>query len=131
MTLDEAIKYVEEVAEDKERNAGWFYDKESASYKRKCIKCVERQLAEWLKELKQLREQTRWISISESLPEKSGNYWCTFGGTNLTGSDYYTTESDAKKLFDDPEECIGWRSQNVVAWMPIPQPYKAESESKK
>ena len=42
MTLDEAIKHAEEVAEEK-----------------RCEKCGEehRQLAEWLKELKQLREQ--------------------------------------------------------------------------
>ena len=65
-----------------------------------------------------------WISVSERLPKKSGNYWCTFGGTNLTGSDYYTTESDAKKIFDVPEEYVGWRSRNVIAWMPLPEPYK-------
>ena len=71
MTLDEAIKHAEEVAEDKERNAGYFYDKESASYKKKCCKCAEehRQLAEWLKELKQLREQEsktgHWISLDD------------------------------------------------------------------
>lgn len=70
----------------------------------------------------------KWIPVSERLPKKSGKYWCTFGGTNLTGSDYYTTESDAKKLFDDPEEYAGWRSQNVIAWMPLPEPYKVESE---
>ncbi len=74
-------------------------------------------------------EQTRWIPVNEELPEKSGEYWCTFRGTNLTRSDYYTTEADAKKLFDDPEEYIGWRSQNVIAWMPLPEPYR-ESEDK-
>lgn len=65
-----------------------------------------------------------WIPVSKRLPEKSGKYWCTFGVTNLTGSDYYTTESDAKKLFDDSEEYIGWQSQNVIAWMPLPKPYE-------
>lgn len=70
----------------------------------------------------------RWIPVSERLPEKSGEYWCTFRGTNLTGSDYYTTEADAKKLFDDPEEYIGWRSQNVIAWMPLPTVYRESEE---
>lgn len=70
------------------------------------------------------RAKCEWIPVSERLPEKSGKYWCTFGVTNLTGSDYYTTESDAKKLFDDSEEYIGWQSQNVIAWMPLPKPYK-------
>lgn len=74
-------------------------------------------------------EQTTWIPCDKKLPEKSGDYWCTFGGTNLTGSDYYTTESDAKKLFDDPEEYAGWRSQNVIAWLPLPKPYETENKT--
>lgn len=59
MTLDEAIKRAEKVAEDEERNAGWFYDKESANYKKKCVKCAEehRQLVEWLKNYKWLLTQ--------------------------------------------------------------------------
>ena len=70
-----------------------------------------------------------WIPVSERSPEKSGDYWCTFGGTNLTGSDFYTTESDAKEIFDEPEEYAGWRSQNVIAWMPLPKRYEPrESE---
>ncbi len=80
--------------------------------------------------IKELRDNGvfvgRWIPVSERLPEKSGYYWCTFGGTNLTGRDYYTTKSDAEKLFDEPEEYTGWRSQNVVAWMPLPLPWKGE-----
>lgn len=71
-----------------------------------------------------------WIPVSERLPEKSDRYWCTFGGTTyLAGidSDFYTTESDAKELFDDNwEEYTGWQSRNVIAWMPLPEPYKAE-----
>jgi hypothetical protein len=71
-----------------------------------------------------------WIPVFKRSPEKSGNYWCTFGGTYLTGIDYYVTESNAKELFEDWEECVGWQSQNVIAWMPLPEPYKAESENK-
>ena len=59
MTLDEAIKHAEEVAEKNERRAesvrnrpissADFYNEEES-----CSKCAEehRQLAEWLKELK-------------------------------------------------------------------------------
>lgn len=73
MTLDEAIKHAEEVAieEDKlckryDAASGYTrsHNKEiRTSEAKKCEKCADehRQLAEWLKELKQLREQTRWI----------------------------------------------------------------------
>ncbi len=62
MTLDEAIKHAEEVAKVKEREAkinrnhgGWAYDNEAT----KCSACAKehRQLAEWLKDYKRLREQ--------------------------------------------------------------------------
>ena len=67
MTLDEAIKHAEEVAEKNEENASWFWDKEYSTNYKKCIKCASehRQLAEWLKELKRLREQTKPLAESE------------------------------------------------------------------
>lgn len=73
MTLDEAIKHAEEVAEQNETlSEKW--QKEGGEKWGKTTICRERaeehrQLAEWLKELKQLREQTRWIPVSERLPE--------------------------------------------------------------
>lgn len=149
MTLDEAIKHAEEVAEEQKKlyrlcpasESGIFHCDGADDCKtlengknKGCLKCAEehRQLAEWLKELKQLREQqTEWIPVTKRQPKKSGNYWCTFGGTNLTGKDYYTTESDAKEIFAEPEEYTGWHSHNVVAWMPLPESYKIESEVNK
>ena len=84
---------------------------------------------ERLKKLPSINPQEpKWIPVSERLPNKSGKYWCTFGGTNLTGTDFYTTKDDAEIDFDEPDEYVGWRSQNVIAWMPLPEPYKAESE---
>lgn len=58
MSLDEAIKHAEEVAD-----TPCFTDEEAKCYSE------HRQLAEWLKELKRLREQTRWIPVSERPPE--------------------------------------------------------------
>lgn len=58
MTLDEAIKHCEEVAEKKEEDASWFWDKEGNPNYENCVECASehRQLAEWLKELKAYRE---------------------------------------------------------------------------
>ena len=57
MSLDEAIKHAEEVAESKRKqveNGEW--EKDSLT-ERDCLECADehRQLAEWLKELKELR----------------------------------------------------------------------------
>lgn len=73
MTLDEAIKHAEEVAEDKETRAKecivkansnneWLFDYEVRKLNEESVSCAEcaaehRQLAEWLKELKRYKEQ--------------------------------------------------------------------------
>ena len=68
-------------------------------------------------------EQTRWIPVSESLPEEDEWVLITFDD-----------DIEIASLDDD-----GWCYSSVgnddwiaehppVAWMPLPQPYKAESE---
>ncbi len=66
MKLDEAIKHAEEVAEEHESDLKVYENlgKDRELFKKEennCKECGEqhRQLAEWLKELKQLREQTQ------------------------------------------------------------------------
>ena len=71
MTLDEAIKHAEEVADVCESEARKYdmtdaYESYVACQDGKCAK-EHRQLAEWLKELKQLKKQTKtghWIDHS-------------------------------------------------------------------
>ena len=57
-SLDETIKIYEKVAEEKEKQAIWLWSKEDNSNYEDCIEDVKklRQLAEWLRELKMLRE---------------------------------------------------------------------------
>ena len=74
------------------------------------------------------KEKTKWIPVSERLPEESGKYLVTFGGTYLIGIDFYNTEEDTREFFEEPEEYIGWNSDNVIAWMPLPESYKEEGE---
>jgi len=63
MTLDEAIKHAEEVAEEKEAQAWEVQLQEEYGTIKSCKECTEehRQLAEWLKELKAYRKAEKEI----------------------------------------------------------------------
>ena len=66
-------------------------------------------------------EQTRWIPVSERLPEEDDFYLVTakVGNELIIDISEYTPKTD---FWDIPHE--------IVAWMPLPKPYKAESEDK-
>ena len=79
MTIDEAIKHAEEVAEENERwgKEAEFYA-EYVKISNRCVKCAKehRQLAEWLKELKMLRSERphgTWVDV----PKYNGFYVCS------------------------------------------------------
>ena len=70
-----------------------------------------------------------WISVSERLPEKSGVYI-------VTEKEYSVDDREHTGRFNLITEQVEfedgkWRRANfyeVVAWMTLPEPYKAESE---
>ena len=130
MTLDEAIKHAEEVAEEKENEAQDLeYSKLDWKYEaNQCSKCAEehRQLAEWLKELKQLREQTKWILISEKLPNEFDEVWCSTDSEEIFKATYLGKMNDGTDCFDDNDGMM-WEG-DIIAWKPLPKPYKTESE---
>jgi hypothetical protein len=67
-----------------------------------------------------------WIPVSERLPEESGNYlitYCLQGEIETQEAVYVKDEED--KWFDITNIEI---TLAVIAWMPLPEPYKAESE---
>jgi hypothetical protein len=76
MTIDEAIKHAEEVAEEKENEGKLLCQSEGASIG--CLTCAEehRQLAEWLKDYKRLLEQEPQeisYTVEQELNEYTGN----------------------------------------------------------
>ena len=135
MTIDETIKYAEEVAEENQRvvDTSVVFDdvtidelycddtevieEHLANYQRRAEEY--RQFAEWLKELKQLREQTRWIPVSERLPEPYENV--------LRAVKSFGWNCEKSVHIDIGTVCP--IDTNVLAWMPLPEPYKAESEN--
>lgn len=88
-------------------------------------------------------EQTRWIPCSEGLPEKDGEY-LVYGKVVDENEDNHIFIG----LYDEGSEGFGWWQDyydnrtlgfldsdfteyaSVVAWMPLPTPYIAESENK-
>ena len=82
----------------------------------------------------------KWILCSERLPEKSSRYLVTRGlkaCNNLWNRVYIVNYSDLMGLC---KEKIWWdgdvgksnfeRYDDILAWMPLPEPHKAEMESK-
>ena len=108
MTLDEAIKHCEEVADTCEN--------------KECGK-EHKQLAEWLKELKAYRDNRQWIPVSERLPEKDVDVLgyikgLSFDYQSIMWIDDYTGEWSGFVG-------SGYRDE-VLAWMPLPEKYKNE-----
>ena len=94
-----------------------------------------------IKALDQEKKTGRWIPCSERLPEKNGRYIVTRGLKacgSLWNRVYIVNYSDLMGLC---KEKMWWsgnvgksdfeRHDDVLAWMPLPEPYKEESEDNK
>lgn len=66
----------------------------------------------------------RWIPVSEGLPEESCHCLCCDKDGYMTIG--FINKYSKEWCFDDDEVDI-----NVAAWIPLPEPYKAESEAAK
>lgn len=127
MTLVEAIEYHEEVAERNEMDSSFYeISRRDATKSEICKQSAEehRQIAGWLRELKQLREQTRWIPVSERLPKKGqrvlvkiDNYAHIAEFSSISGYDDVEKDIFIYNIFN-PRGCY-WDVYEVSEWMPI------------
>lgn len=147
MTLDEVVKDMETIAEENQRvvDTGIVFDDVTidmlycddtevideylANYQKVAEKY--RQIADWLKELKQLKEQTRWIPVSERLPEEDGQYLITVKYKHVNDS-YEDVYAEHGEWYDGRWDmfCFGHcgEVEEIIAWMPLPAPYKPQAE---
>lgn len=78
-------------------------------------------LANLIDELENEIQKPKWIPVSERLPEDKQGCIVTVQGDSKTFIDIVTYYAE-EHSFLYYEEC------NVLAWMPLPEPYKPESE---
>ena len=107
-----------------------------------CLESIEALMAEG--EIYDI-EYSRWIPVSERLPKESGKYLVRPSDGVL--EDYSDFSEVMIMPYDADYEAFGWWTDKydpvslgyldsvfnefeVLAWMPLPEPYKAESEDK-
>ena len=85
--------------------------------------------------------QIGWIPCSERLPEEDGKYLCSYGdghvGTFCFATNLYLLapfnfgryKYNEHKGFYECDSTYGYYEiENVIAWQPLPQPYKESEE---
>lgn len=82
-------------------------------------------------------ERTRWIPVSERLPEEEGRYLVTFRSerkTYLAGYGNCRMSVYGKEIgygWYDLHDAMYFDEKSIIAWMPLPEPYHIAEERKK
>ena len=128
-----------DITKEKEERA---WETQSSEEYMTCKECVDkyRQLTEWLKKLKQLREQTKWILCSERIPEEHEWIGTKKFGTTISDEVYVTFKNPEGKRFvkhlsfqngklsgfDQSEIDAFYKGSVPITWMPLPASYQGE-----
>ncbi len=79
-----------------------------------------------------LLEQTEWIPVSEGLPEDYQRVLVTVVNYNGDKVVRVAEYRDRKRFFQIKENHEQWEvgEKGLLAWRPLPEPYKTEGEAK-
>lgn len=72
-------------------------------------------------------EQTQWNPVTEKVPRTIGRYLTYIENPHDSQLSCITVCDYLRQRWWPDDKTVG--SNNVVAWMPLPNPYKAESEA--
>lgn len=128
MDLDIAIKYYSNLADNCRRKAS---PERNDYMDLKDLAAEHERLADWLNELKILREKVRtllekdkWIPVTERLPEENGRYIICYEDAT-TFSDYF----NGKWFFPLGKHAMACEETGtILAWRPLPEPYTEEEK---
>ena len=132
MTLEEAINHAREVAEKnrkcQEENTIILSNRWISSM---CCAEEHEQLAEWLEELKRLREKSKWIPCSERLPEDESYILVSFENSTMPDIARYEENDEGGTFYPgDDEKSYSSYVFFINAWMPLPKPYREVDDEK-
>lgn len=74
----------------------------------------------------QALEQTKWIPVSKKPPEEFAVVLCNTDSEEIFIATYLGKMNDGTDCFDDNDGMM-WEG-DIIAWMPLPEFYKPESE---
>jgi len=101
----------------------------AAIYDLECLNAINLDLAsendELLDQISKIKETT-WIPVTKRLPKAGTEVLCCNAcGAYLLAVCIYKDGACNRGYIAENSECVMY---DVVAWMPLPEPYKAESE---
>ena len=84
------------------------------------LQVIEEEYSKMAKELAELRQQNRWIPVSERLPDYNEEVLITDGKYVTIDTRYFLENTEDGEAYT--WDINGW--DDVIAWMPLPEPYK-------
>ena len=84
------------------------------------LQVIEEEYSKMAKELAELRQQNRWIPVSERLPDYNKEVLITNGKYVTIDTRYFLENTEDGEAYT--WDINGW--DDVIAWKPLPEPYK-------